>query len=198
MTEFVLVRHGETDWNVVNRLQGSTDIPLNERGIEQAKQAADALRNTVWDEIFASPLQRAFQTAVIIAQELGLDEAAITTYPELRERSYGLAEGLTLPERREKFPDDVWPEAELPHIMDERAGALMHELAEAHVGKRILVVAHGGWIRAALRVTSAFDPQVIHADIPNISRTYISHAGGRWVVGDVGDVDEAERAAPVD
>lgn len=91
--------------------------------------------------------------------------------------------------RRDKFPDNVWPEAELPHIMDERAGALMHELAEAHVGKRILIVAHGGWIRAVLRVTSTFDPQVIHADIPNVSRTYISHESDRWIVGKVGVAD---------
>lgn len=188
MTEFVLVRHGETDWNQLDRLQGSTDIPLNARGIEQAKLAADALRNTVWDVILASPLQRAYQTAVIITSELGLNKSAVSTHPELRERSYGLAEGLTLIERRKKFPDDVWPEAEPPQIMDERAGAVLHEIAGTHGGKRILIVAHGGWIRAALRVTSGMDPKVIHAGIPNASRTHISHDHDRWTVGNVGDV----------
>ncbi len=186
MTEFVLVRHGETDWNATHRIQGSTDIPLNDLGREQAKLAADGLRDIVWDVILASPLQRAYQTAAIIMRELGLDESVIVTNPELRERSYGLAEGLTMIERSARFPDDIWPEAETKEDMSVRVGAVLHELALTHAGKRILVVAHGGWIRAALRIASSFDKKISDTHIANASRTYVYHDGEHWSVGEVG------------
>lgn len=185
-TEFVLIRHGETAWNATGRLQGGSDIPLSDRGVEQAITVANELRGTVWDLIVSSPLQRAYQTAVHIVVELGLDESDIVTNSELRERSYGLAEGLTIAEREERFPDGMWPEAESSDEMNVRAGAALHALAETYSGKRVLIVAHGGWIRAALRVASGFDPAIIHLNIPNTSRTYMSHDGERWQVGDVG------------
>lgn len=186
MTEFVLVRHGETDWNAAQRIQGSTDIPLNDLGRTQAKQAADGLRDIAWDVILSSPLQRAYQTAVIITRELGLDESVIVTNPELRERSYGLAEGLTITERLAQFPDDIWPEAETKEDMDVRVGAVLHELALTHAGKRMLVVAHGGWIRAALRIASSFDKKISDTHIANASRTQVYHNGEHWSVGEVG------------
>lgn len=185
MTEFVLVRHGETDWNATHRIQGSTDIPLNDLGREQARQAVIGLRDIAWDVILASPLQRAYQTAVIITGELGLDESVIVTNPDLRERSYGLAEGLTILERTAKFPDDIWPEAETKEDMNVRVGAVLHELALTHAGKRVLVVAHGGWIRAALRIASSFDKKISDTHIANASRTYVYHDGEQWSVGDI-------------
>lgn len=185
MTEFVLVRHGETDWNAAQRIQGSTDIPLNDGGREQAKLAADGLRDIAWDVILSSPLQRAYETATIIVRELGLNDAMIETNPDLRERGYGLAEGLTIAERKVRFPDDIWPDAESPEQMNSRTGTVIHELAEIHAGKRILIVAHGGWIRAALRVASNFDRKIVDRHIANASRTYLYHNGQHWSVGEV-------------
>lgn len=191
MTEFVLVRHGETDWNAERRIQGSTDIPLNDLGRQQAKLAADALHDIAWDVILSSPLQRAYETATIIVGELGLDASVIATNPDLRERSYGHAEGLTVPERKIRFPDDIWPDAETPKQMDLRTGAVIYELAEMHAGKRVLIVAHGGWIRAALRVASSFDPDIVDCHIANASRTYLYHDGQRWSVGEISLVSTA-------
>lgn len=187
-TEFVLIRHGETEWNASGRLQGSIDVPLSDRGIEQANMVADELRNTSWDVIISSPQQRAFQTAIIIVRELGLDEREIVTDPELRERSYGLAEGLTIAEREERFPDGAWPESESDNELNARVAAALYDLHETSSGKKIMIVAHGGWIRAALRVASGFDPNVMSHQIPNTSRTYLCHDGEDWLVGDIGQV----------
>lgn len=195
-TEIVLIRHGETAWNVIGRLQGGSDVPLSDRGVDQATLVANELRGTAWDVIISSPLQRAYQTAVSIVKELGLDESEIVSHPEFRERSYGHAEGLTIAEREERFPDGIWPDAESPEEMDIRVGAALYELVQQYRGKRVMIVAHGGWIRAALRVASGFDPAVIRLDIPNISRTCIRHDGESWFVGDVGLVEplvEVER-----
>lgn len=86
-----LIRHGETDWNAAARLQGQVDIPLNERGIEQAQDAGRLLRGHAWTRIAASPLSRARHTAEIIGAALGLD--AVATVPGVVERSFGELEG---------------------------------------------------------------------------------------------------------
>lgn len=185
MTEFVLIRHGETDWNLQGRLQGRTDVPLNDIGREQALQVVDDLRDTGWDVVLASPLQRAWQTAVIITTALGMDESLIITNPDLRERSYGAVEGLTVAERDARYPDHVWPGAESTPDLNERAGRAMTEFATLYADKRILIVAHGGWIRAALRVVSNHDKHVTDRAIPNVSRSYVSHDGKQWHVGEV-------------
>lgn len=105
MTFLTLVRHGQTDWNLARRIQGTTDVPLNETGREQARDAAAALRRDLADEgppiLVASDLSRARETAEIIAAELGLDAPRL--YPELRERAYGEAEGVLVEEFGERF-----------------------------------------------------------------------------------------------
>mgnify|MGYP000626705443 CR=1 FL=1 len=91
-----LVRHGETDWNLERRIQGSTDIPLNNTGREQARVTGRLLSSRHWDAIYSSPLSRARETAEIIASEVGLPGP--TPVDALVERAYGEAEGLA--ERR--------------------------------------------------------------------------------------------------
>lgn len=151
MTMLYLVRHGETDWNRARRIQGSTDIALNELGREQAATSGRLLARRQWDAIYASPLSRAFETASIIARETGL--AMPTAMPDLVERNYGSAEGLTGDEIDRKFPDG----AEVPgrETRDEVAARVMpalHALAAAHPGANLIVVAHGGVIRTVLNV----------------------------------------------
>ena len=92
LTTFALVRHGQTDWNAERRLQGATDIPLNDVGREQAREAVATLADYQWDAIVSSPLSRAAETADLIAEGLGLTVAR--RIPELIERSFGPAEGL--------------------------------------------------------------------------------------------------------
>ena len=92
MTLLYLVRHGETDWNLQRRIQGSTDIPLNNTGRQQASRTGRLLARRHWDAVITSPLSRAAETAQIIAVELDLP--APESLPELVERAYGEAEGL--------------------------------------------------------------------------------------------------------
>jgi probable phosphoglycerate mutase len=92
LTTFALVRHGQTDWNAQRRLQGSTDIPLNDVGRGQAREAVAALSGYGWDAIVSSPLSRAAETAGLIAHGLGMRVAR--HIPELTERSFGPAEGM--------------------------------------------------------------------------------------------------------
>ncbi|MEZ5187956.1 MAG: histidine phosphatase family protein [Microbacterium sp.] len=104
MTTLLLVRHGETDWNAARRIQGSTDIPLNDTGREQARETAAALAARFAGQapvVASSDLSRARETAEIIAEALGV--AGPRLYPQLRERSYGVAEGMTIEEYLERF-----------------------------------------------------------------------------------------------
>ncbi len=100
----ILVRHGETDWNVAHRLQGSSDIPLNDNGRDQARAAAPQLaRIAPVKTIVSSDLSRALETAQIIADAMG---ASVVTDPRLQERSYGVWEGLSEDVRRSQHGEE--------------------------------------------------------------------------------------------
>lgn len=179
MTTLILVRHGQTDWNHQRRIQGSTDIPLNEVGREQAREVAVALR----DELPAGPvavassdLSRASETASIIAAMLGVE--APLTYPQLRERGYGDAEGLDVTAFRERFGDwhaDV-PNAESWSRLRVRAlrgvDAAIRDMRRrtAPAAATLVVVSHGALIRELIRHATggAFPPE--HVRLPNGSR----------------------------
>lgn len=155
-TEILLIRHGETDWNLERRLQGHLDIPLNEEGRRQAQALARHLGGCVLDGIFCSDLQRARQTASPLAMSHGI---AVAFDIGLRERCYGALEGLRYPEAAERFPEayaalmgrdvDVrFPAgahvAETVREFSERAvSALLRLLASGNF-RRIAVVTHGG------------------------------------------------------
>jgi hypothetical protein len=96
MTELLLVRHGETDWNAEGRLQGHTDRPLSDYGRDQARQLADDLATEAFDVIYASDLARARETAEIVAERL---DVPVNVDPDLREKNWGTWEGLTSTER---------------------------------------------------------------------------------------------------
>lgn len=156
MTFLTLVRHGQTDWNLDRRIQGSTDIPLNETGRGHARDAASILAEGTHHAIYASPLVRAQETAQIIAERLGLAEPSLI--PDLREREFGEAEGMLVADYIERYGD--W-HAEVPaaesfdQVRDRALGALdviarESRLRSAPVAESVIVVAHGGVIRALL------------------------------------------------
>lgn len=149
MTVFALVRHGETDWNRERRIQGSSDIPLNDTGREQARATGTLLASRRWTALVASPLSRAAETARLIGEHVGLAEPELE--PRLAERDYGAAEGLTGAEIDVKFPDgaDV-PGRETREAVAARVVAALHDLAARHPGEAVIVVAHGGVIRSVL------------------------------------------------
>ncbi|GAB3599098.1 histidine phosphatase family protein [Microbacterium tumbae] len=156
MTFITLVRHGQTDWNLDRRIQGSTDIPLNETGRGHAREAAALLADGAHHAIYASPLVRARETAQIIAGLIGLGEPELV--PELREREFGEAEGMLVADYIERYGD--W-HAEVPgaesfaQVRDRALGALdiiarQSRLRSSPVAESVIVVAHGGVIRSLL------------------------------------------------
>lgn len=151
MLRLHLVRHGETDWNREQRYQGATDAPLNDRGRAQARLLAPRVATWHADVVVASPLSRAFETAEILAAGAGL--APPVRLDELRERDVGLWGGLTLPEVREKFPDEI---RRLRAGEDVRVGggetraevrdrmlAALARLHAEHAGRTVVAVTHG-------------------------------------------------------
>lgn len=167
MTLLTLVRHGQTDWNLAKRIQGSTDIPLNETGRADALAAAGRLADGAHHAIYASPLIRARETAEIIAAELGMTLHGLV--PDLREREFGEGEGMLVPDYIRSYGD--WhaevPGAETLDQVGVRALAALHAIAQdarrrsAPTAESIIVVTHGGVIRAVIdHVSGGTLPQV--------------------------------------
>lgn len=152
-TTFALIRHGQTDWNAQMRIQGSTDIPLNATGREQATDAEAALSPYTWDFVVSSPLSRAAETADIIAADLDL--TVTERMPQLAERDYGPAEGLGAgPEldalRTPGSGYGSFTGAESEASVAARGLDALRDLARTWPGARIVVVAHGTLIRLCL------------------------------------------------
>lgn len=150
MTEILLVRHGETDWNRERRVQGHADRPLNEAGLEQARELAELLAGEKFGAVFSSDLARASETAAIVAHTHGLEVVFDT---DLREKHFGSWEGLTDLEIAERFPEAVpggWGDGETSEAVAERAVAAIDRIRALHPAGTVLVVSHGGTIRAIL------------------------------------------------
>ena len=164
VTRVLAIRHGETDWNVGARIQGHTDIPLNPRGVEQARRLAQALADEALHAVYSSDLARTRETARALAQARGLP---LTEDPALRERQFGAFEGLTFEEIGRQWPDEAerWrrrdpdfgpPGGERLADFYARSIAAVEALAQAHAGRSIALVTHGGVLdclyRAATRI----------------------------------------------
>lgn len=153
MTVLYLVRHGETEWNLQRRIQGSTDIPLNDTGRLQAARTGALLARRRWDDILSSPLSRAFETASIIASRTGLPKPQ--TFEEIAERAYGEAEGLTDVELAQRFPPgSTVPGRETRDQVAARVIPALVRLAEERPGKRLIITTHGGVIRTVLNAVA--------------------------------------------
>jgi probable phosphoglycerate mutase len=169
-----LVRHGETEWNRLRRIQGISDIPLNDVGREQAKRTGALLAGRSWDAVFSSPLERAHETASIIADELGLP--APTVDVRLTERDYGQAEGMDFVQMQEHYPNDAEiPGRERRSVVATRAIAALDDIAAAHPDSSVVIVTHGGLIRSVL---GRVDPQGEHGLITNGSVHSFRHDDG--------------------
>lgn len=143
-----VIRHGETDWNAIGRLQGREDIPLNESGRQQAKSCALALAGEKWHAVFTSPLQRAKETATIIAEILGIAE--VIEDENLSERDYGKASGLLPEERATRFPDGKYDGIEPWEPLRDRVFGAVKNAAEKFFPKNIIIVSHGAAINSVL------------------------------------------------
>lgn len=168
-TIFYIVRHGETDWNVLRRIQGHSDNALNAVGEQQARAAAVELKDIHFDRIFSSDLLRAKRTAELVKAERTL---AIDTTSALRERMYGKLEGKLVDEVEDVYEKlakaaNKQEEDELRHSLEmettdelvSRVFMFLRETAVAYAGKTILIVSHGGLMRAIIEHLGYYGPK---------------------------------------
>lgn len=190
MLRLLLIRHGETDWNQQMRFQGQTDVVLNARGIEQAEAVAYRLRNEPLQAIYSSDLQRAMQTAQIVAKYHDLSPVAD---PDLRELSYGIWEGM----RREEILASEWaelferyrkdslrhrpPGAEYPEQIIERSRRMLARILRQHSDGTVCIVGHGGSLRALICVALSAPVETFrHIRLDNASLSVIE-CGADWI-----------------
>ncbi len=204
-TTLLVVRHGETVWNVERRFQGQCDSSLTETGLAQAMALGQRLSTSRFNELIASDLGRALDTAKIIAEHTG---HTVQQDQRLRERNYGLLEGLTLPEIKDRHPDVlaslytgdpdyVIPTGESLHQHFRRNIDFIEAFLAEKAGTVATLVVHGGVLESIFRYVvglSANHPRCIMAN--NASLSMISHGfyygSIRWVIeswGEVGHLD---------
>jgi probable phosphoglycerate mutase len=163
VTTILLARHGETDWNSERRWQGHADRPLNDVGREQARELAETLAGRAIDVVYSSDLVRAHETALIVADRLGL---RVDVDAGLREVDVGDWAGRLLTEIEQDDPQGfqrwrqgrkAWNGGESYEEMGERVVAAVLRLAARHPGQTALVVSHGGSIRACRATAAGLD-----------------------------------------
>ena len=198
MTQLILIRHGETLWNTERRMQGQLDSPLTERGLWQAQQLGIRLKNQPFTTLYSSDLPRAARTAEQIAIVTGHN---ILTDERLRERHFGVFEGMTQkemqacdPESYERFmsrdPQYAVPGGESPAAFFARCRAALEELAQRHADETIAIVTHGLVLDSAYRAATglALDAQR-PVPLVNASLNWFAFDGSRWSAGAWGDAE---------
>lgn len=183
VTRLLLIRHGETAWNAEHRIQGHLDIPLSQTGIRQSALLAARLASERVHAVYSSELLRAWLTAVPVAERLCVP---LVAEARLRERAFGIFEGLTLAEIAARYPDDFrrWrqrePEWQLQggetgQQLIDRVLAALHDLALRHAGQTVVAVTHGGVLDVAYRAARALawdaprEHQMLNAAINRIA-----------------------------
>ncbi len=161
MPQLVLLRHGESQWNLENRFTGWTDVPLTDRGREEARRAGEKLRGIHFDKAYTSALQRAIETLAIVLAVIGQEQIPVERDQALNERHYGNLQGLNKAETAEKYGKEqvhLWrrgydiapPGGE--SLKDTAARTLpyydSHIAPDVRAGKNILVSAHGNSLRS--------------------------------------------------
>jgi len=190
MTELILIRHGETDWNRELRFQGQIDVPLNAVGLEQARRVAERLAQAQMNQLVSSDLQRALQTAHVVAARqrprLELDPQIDAA---LREQHFGMVEGLRVPDIKSRHPqawaqwvrfeaDYAFEGGESTQQFHARVVAAVRALARRHPQQTLVVVTHGGVLdmvyRTALGLSLSGPRQ---SAIPNAAFNRVRIAG---------------------
>jgi probable phosphoglycerate mutase len=208
MTDIILIRHGETDWNQVRRLQGHWDIALNELGHRQASALALALSSEKPTAIYASDLQRARDTAQAVADR---HQITVSIDARLRERCYGAFEGLLYDDIDGHFPQAFaqWQarelharfpagerQAETLHEFSARAVAVVTELAQRHDNEKIIIVSHGGVLDCVYRAAYGMDLLVERQfDMKNAAINRLHWNGTQMTVLQWADVAHLDAAA---
>ena len=199
-----LVRHGETEWNAARRIQGQIDIGLNETGLRQAAGAGRWLASAGIVALYSSDLKRAWTTALAIGRTLDLVPISV---PEMRERRYGVFEGLTYDEAKAKHPDGYaafegrnaeynFENGESLNQMFTRVTGKLKEIAAVHRGQNVVIVLHGGVldiINRFVRGNGLETPRDFL--IPNAGLNWIAAVDGVWHIETWGETAHLEAGA---
>lgn len=211
MTEVLLIRHGETAWNAVKRLQGHLDVPLNAKGEQQAAALGHALRAEPLDAVFSSDLQRALHTAQALAAPRGMQ---VQIDPGLRERCYGAFEGMMYADIGQRYPEAyaAWQardiDARFPqgvHVAEtlrefsQRVIHVMARILEQGCYRKVALVTHGGVLECAYRAAQGVgfshprDFDILNASVNRLQWTGNGLKLLQW--GDVSHLKDLEELA---
>ena len=210
-TQLLLIRHGETAWNAEHRIQGQLDIPLSPLGVLQATRLAECLANEAIDAVYSSGQSRAWLTAAPVAARLGLD---VIAEPRLRERSFGIFEGLTLDEIAARYPaefkkwrerDPAWrPEGgESGQQLIDRVLSAVVDIGTEHAGQTVVLVSHGGVLDVVYRAARVLEwhapreHQMLNAAVNRLTAAAspLALSIDHW--GDVAHLSESRDELPV-
>jgi probable phosphoglycerate mutase len=192
MTELLVIRHGETDWNRQHRFQGQIDVPLNDIGLTQAGRLGRRLADEPVDVLISSDLQRARSTAAPLAQLRGLQSSL---EPLWREQGFGMLEGLDVPTIRSRHADlwSSWTRHDADYALPgggesntafhARVMRALQATLAAHGGKRVVVVTHGGVLDMLWRTANALPLHGARVcEIPNTGINRLRWTDGRLQV----------------
>lgn len=204
MLELWLIRHGQTDWNAERRVQGWTDIPLNRAGLKEAHLLGQYLHGVPVQAIYTSDLQRANATAEVLGAHTG---SVVTVDSRLRERRFGALEGHVRHSRQfaphkghhvdRRVISDItpYPEAgrddplaETDMELNRRISSFLQDIEKHHRRGRVLLVTHGGLVRALLQMLGYSE----HVTLHNTSVTRIRYQSGQWYILAVGGTDHLQ------
>ena len=196
-TQLIIVRHGETEWNIKSIRQGNLDSRLTEKGMAQAKALAQRLAREHFTALYSSDLGRAVQTAEEVASVTGHE---IITDPRLRERHLGIFQGLSGDEIKQKHPEEyklhrslgpdyVIPGGESVKQQVARNIAYLNEIGSKHLGETIVVVTHGGVISGLFRHTFSIPFNAPRRfEFTNAGLNIFAYEEGNWFLLTWGDV----------
>ncbi len=197
-TRVTLVRHGETEWNVAMRLQGMKDSALTKNGLQQVQLVAKALSKLNFDMLISSDLGRAIRTAEIINKHHGLE---IKTDPSLRERNFGIMEGLTREQIQKKYRDvfdgymerkDTYQIPQGESLVDfyKRVTDGLNRIIKTYPEQEILIVSHGGVLDCVMRMVFNYSLSAPRCfSIYNASVNSFSVKGNEWFLEQWGNID---------
>jgi probable phosphoglycerate mutase len=195
--QLIMIRHGQTQWNLAGIRQGHLDSPLTDRGVGQAKALGRRLAHERFSTLYSSDLGRAVDTAKKISELTGHD---IITDARLRERHLGIFQGLSSEEIKQKYPEEyrlhrtmgphyVIPGGESVHQQVERNVGCLTEIAKRHSGETIVVVTHGGVLSGFFRHTLSIPLGAPRRfEFVNAGLNVFAYVDGEWFLQTWGDI----------
>ena len=186
--KIIIVRHGETNYNIERRLQGWMDIPLNKEGLKQADKVAERLKEVLVTSIYTSDLKRANSTAKKISKKLGIKPSM---RHELREDNLGVLEGWKWEVEVDVVKERLWKERDDTVISGdlhwrghggERVKKFLDEIEEKHPKGSIIIVSHGGTINRIMEIYGLKDPKSEYINYGNTSVTILEKSGSGYKI----------------